>query len=166
MIALKTGVLIACAAEMGAIIAKADEESCRNVYDFAMHIGLAFQIADDYLDIYADKNLFGKPIGGDIINAKKSWMRIKAIEVAKKDPNISKELDAAFNMKTATKEEEEKKIAAVTAIYNKLNIGKLAKEEIQNLHSRGLAYLEKLPILPTGKKLLATFADHLLVRKK
>ncbi|MBQ2596494.1 MAG: polyprenyl synthetase family protein, partial [Oscillospiraceae bacterium] len=82
MIGLKTGVLIACAAKMGAVIAGASEEDCRNLYDYAYTLGLAFQIADDYLDAYGDVKVFGKPIGGDIVNNKKCWLTTRAIEKA------------------------------------------------------------------------------------
>ena len=81
MIGLKTAVLIACSAKMGALIGGADEEDAGNLYSYGYALGLAFQIADDYLDAFGDEKVFGKPIGGDIINNKKSWLIIKGFEL-------------------------------------------------------------------------------------
>ena len=82
MVGLKTAVLIACAAKMGAIIAGADWKVCDTLYEFGYDLGLAFQIADDYLDTFGDVAVFGKKIGGDIVNNKKSWLLTKALEKA------------------------------------------------------------------------------------
>ena len=81
MIGLKTGVLLACSAQMGALIGGADKWSQECFYDFGYYLGLAFQVADDYLDAYGDQKVFGKPIGGDILNGKKSWLTVKAQEM-------------------------------------------------------------------------------------
>ena len=80
MIGLKTAVLIACAAKMGALIGGADDEDAGNLYRYGYALGLAFQIADDWLDAFGNEKVFGKPIGGDIINKKKCWLTIKATE--------------------------------------------------------------------------------------
>ncbi|MCQ2142428.1 MAG: polyprenyl synthetase family protein, partial [Bacteroidales bacterium] len=82
MIGLKTAVLIACAAKMGALIAGASQKDADALYEYGYQLGLAFQVADDYLDAYGDEKVFGKPIGGDIVNDKKSWMVIRALEKA------------------------------------------------------------------------------------
>ena len=81
MIGLKTAVLIACSAKMGALIAGADDEDAGNLYRYGYALGLAFQIADDWLDAFGNEKVFGKPIGGDIINKKKCWLTIKASEL-------------------------------------------------------------------------------------
>jgi geranylgeranyl diphosphate synthase type II len=80
MIGLKTAVLIACSAKMGALIAGASEKECDLLYRYGYDLGLAFQIADDWLDTYSDPKVFGKAIGGDILNNKKSWLMTKAFE--------------------------------------------------------------------------------------
>ena len=80
MIGLKTAVLIACAAKIGALTGGADERACDLLYRFGYDLGLAFQIADDYLDTFGDSEVFGKTIGGDIVNNKKSWLLTKALE--------------------------------------------------------------------------------------
>ncbi|MBP5217525.1 MAG: polyprenyl synthetase family protein, partial [Bacteroidales bacterium] len=82
MIGLKTGVLIACSAKMGALIAGAPAKDCESLYDYGYNLGLAFQVADDYLDAFGDEKVFGKPIGGDILNEKKSWLTIRSCEKA------------------------------------------------------------------------------------
>ena len=80
MIGLKTGVLIACAAKMGALIAGAPQKDCEALYRYGYELGMAFQVADDYLDAFGDEKVFGKPIGGDIIQRKKSWLTLRALE--------------------------------------------------------------------------------------
>ena len=99
MIGLKTAVLIACSAKMGALIAGADERACDYFYRFGYDLGLAFQITDDYLDVFGDPDVFGKAIGGDIINNKKSWLLTRALE---KSGEMEKSgvIDAAYG-KTA-----------------------------------------------------------------
>ena len=82
MIGLKTAVLIACSAKIGALIGGASEEEAQALYDFGYQLGIAFQITDDYLDVYADPNVFGKNIGGDITNNKKSWLLVKTMKEA------------------------------------------------------------------------------------
>jgi geranylgeranyl diphosphate synthase type II len=81
MIGLKTGVLLACSAGLGALIGGADARSRECLYDYGYNLGLAFQLADDYLDAYGDEKTFGKPIGGDILNGKKSWLSVRAAEL-------------------------------------------------------------------------------------
>jgi len=103
MIGLKTGVLIACAAKMGALIGGASEADCDNLYDYGYNMGLAFQVADDYLDAFGDEKVFGKPIGGDIVNNKKSWLTLRALEKA--SPETKSELFAAMDLPSSTDEE-------------------------------------------------------------
>ena len=98
MIGLKTAVLLACSAAMGAIIAGADEDAVNAIYNYGYGLGMAFQIADDYLDAFGDEKVFGKPIGGDIINEKKSWLTVRAMEkVRDKDAFVK-----AFTMSAGT----------------------------------------------------------------
>ena len=113
MIGLKTAVLIACAAKMGALIGGADDEDAGNLYRYGYALGLAFQIADDWLDAFGDEKVFGKPIGGDIINKKKCWLTIKATELD--EPAM----DEAMAMPVDTEEQKKAKIQAVTAIYKR-----------------------------------------------
>lgn len=126
MIGLKTAVLIACAAKTGALVAGAKPAECAALYDYGYKLGMAFQIADDYLDAFGDEKVFGKPIGGDIVNSKKSWLTIAA----------SKSCDGpafrdAMALPVGTDAERSRKIAEVCAIYRELGVDKAALSEIR-----------------------------------
>ena len=163
MIGLKTAVLIACAAKMGALIAGASEKDCELLYRYGYDLGLAFQIADDWLDTYADPEVFGKAIGGDIVNNKKSWLMTRAFE---KIGDRRDELLDAMAMPVSTEEEKEAKIAAVKAIYAELGVGEEAKKEIIRLHSQSLAHAAALNLQPESYRLLENYAQKLLGRSK
>lgn len=163
MIGLKTAVLIACAAKMGALIAGASERDCELLYRYGYDLGLAFQIADDWLDTYADPKVFGKAIGGDIVNNKKSWLMTRAFE---KIGDRRGELLDAMAMPVSTEEEKETKIAAVKAIYAELGVGEEAKKEIIRLHSQSLAHAAALNLQPESYRLLENYAQKLLGRSK
>ena len=141
MIGLKTGVLIACSAKLGALIALAPEEDCENLYQYGYYLGLAFQVADDYLDAYGDEKVFGKPIGGDIVNNKKSWLTVRALEKA--DAAQRKELLAAMAAPADTPEEKAAKIARVKAVYAALAVDDDARSEILLLNGQALAFAAK-----------------------
>ena len=138
MIGLKTGVLIACASKLGALVAGASESDCDNLYEYGYNLGLAFQVADDYLDAYGDEAVFGKPIGGDIVNNKKSWLTVRAFEKA--SPQQKEALRQAFAMPVGTPAERSAKIAAVKEIYEALSIGEDAKYEILRLNDKALDF--------------------------
>ena len=161
MIGLKTAVLIACSAKMGALIAQAPEASCDLLYRYGYDLGLAFQVADDWLDTYGDPAVFGKAIGGDILNNKKSWLLTRALEKAG-----TERFAAALAMPIETDEEKEAKIAAVKGLYEELEVGKEALEEIQKLHSQAMAYVDRLNIGKLKTELLHRYADMLLGRRK
>lgn len=144
MIGLKTGVLIACSAAMGAVIGGGTPEEIRSLYSFGHSIGLAFQVADDLLDAYGDEEVFGKPIGGDIAQNKKCWLTTRAMEKA--DSATKAELLDAQRMPTAglstTGEAgalRRAKIERVRGIYDRLDIPQDAKAEIVRLTDEGLA---------------------------
>lgn len=138
MIGLKTGVLIACSAKMGALIAGATEDECDNLYDYGYSLGLAFQVADDYLDAFGDEKVFGKPIGGDIVNNKKCWLTTRALEKA--DPLLREEILGAMDMPVATQEQRDEKIARFKGFYTTLHVDEDAKYEIIRLTEEGLGY--------------------------
>ena len=163
MIGLKTAVLIACASKMGAIIAGASAQDCDLLYRYGYDLGLAFQIADDWLDTYGDPAVFGKAIGGDIVNNKKSWLMTRAFEVA---GDRRGELVAAMAMPVGTDSEKEAKIAAVKAIYDSLGIGEEAKNEIIRLHGQALAHAAVLNLQPEAYGLLENYAKKLIGRTK
>ena len=156
MIGLKTAVLIACSAQMGAIIAGAPEEECRAIYAYGYDRGLAFQVADDYLDAYGDAAVFGKPIGGDIVNNKKSWLTVKALECG------AQGLQEGLALPAETPEQKAYKIATVKAIYESLNIPALARKEIAALHRSAV---DKLQGFDSQKReVLDNFAQKLVGR--
>ena len=163
MIGLKTAVLIACSAKMGAIIAGASEEEGNLLYRYGYDIGLAFQIADDWLDTYGDPAVFGKAIGGDIVNNKKSWLMTRAFEKA---GDTRAQLLEAMAMPVETEEEKEKKIAAVKAVYDSLGVGNEAKEEITRLHAQAMEYVSQLSLAPEKAALLEDYAKKLIGRTK
>ena len=167
MIGLKTGVLIACAAQMGALIGGASPEVASRIYDYGYRLGLAFQVADDYLDTYGDAAVFGKPIGGDIVNNKKSWLLTRALEKV----SCKEALLQAMELPVATPDEQAAKIAAVRAIYDAALVDEDARAEVRRLSDEALSAVEGLDAaigLPgdAAFRRLAEFADRLVSRAK
>lgn len=152
MIGLKTAVLIACSAKMGALLAGASDAECDALYRFGYEIGMAFQVADDYLDAYGDEKVFGKPIGGDIINGKKSWLTVKAY-TASPDPQA---FVSAFTAVADTDEAKKAKFDAVKEIYDKLGVASDALAEIEKYH---LSAKEALRGINVGEERLALMYD-------
>ncbi len=163
MIGLKTAVLIACSAKLGALIAGASANECDLLYKYGYDLGLAFQIADDWLDTYGDPAVFGKAIGGDIVNNKKSWLMTKAFEVA---GNRREDLLAAMAMPIENEYEKTAKIEAVKGIYDALGIGEKAKEEIIRLHESALGYARELNLAENEFEMLHNYAAKLIGRTK
>ena len=166
MIGLKTAVLIACAAKMGALIAGADTMSQELVYQYAYSLGLAFQVADDYLDTFGDPSVFGKAIGGDILNDKKSWLLTKAFELTGSDTLMHRALLEAMALPIGSDEEKERKISAVKEIYIRLGVGDAAKSEIRKYHEEALGFAAQLPVDGVGHAMLQRYAESLLGRAK
>lgn len=163
MIGLKTGVLIACAASIGAIIAGADSNLGRQIYDFGFQLGLAFQIQDDYLDSFGDEKVFGKKIGGDILNNKKTWLLIKCREEArKKDASSIRKLEELLAMGES---EGNAKIEAVQAFYRSLRIDSLAEEAINAYYNQAISELDKTNLDSAQKVQLEKFASALVSRR-
>ncbi len=160
MVGLKTGVLIACAATIGAVIGGADDTLCRQIYDFGHKLGVAFQLQDDYLDSFGDEKVFGKKIGGDILNNKKTWLYIKSMNIA--SPDEKKELDRIFAMDAS---EPLKKINAAKAMMEDLGVKKLAGEAIDNVYCDAIRQLEEMNLDREQKKQLEKFAGTLVRRK-
>ncbi len=163
MIGLKTGVLIACSAKMGALVGGASQEACDLLYRFGYDLGLAFQIADDWLDTYGDVKVFGKAIGGDIVNNKKSWLLTRAFEKA---GDMRGALLEAMAMPVGTEAEKAAKIAAVKAIYEGLGVGEEAKREIERFHNLALDSVSALGLPEASTECLHRYAKALLGRTK
>lgn len=161
MIRLKTSVLLACALKIGAILAGASKEDQDNLYRFGEQIGLAFQLQDDYLDVYGDPKVFGKNIGGDITSNKKTFMLINAMLKAEGDDKA--ELTKWIN---ATEFDRDEKVAAVTAIYNKLGIDRLAQEKIEYYFAQSRKYLDAVSVPAARKEELLQYTAKMMKRKK
>ena len=164
MIGLKTAVLIACAAKMGAIIGGASQEQCELLYKYGYDLGLAFQVADDWLDTFGDPKVFGKAIGGDILNNKKTWLMIKALEKASEVERVA--LHHAMEMPLETEQEKAEKIAAVINIYEALGIKEDAKQEIVRLHEQAMGYVAQLGLSEEAITPLRNYATALIGRNK
>ena len=159
MIELKTSVLLAGALKIGALIGGANEKDADLLYKFGINIGLAFQLQDDYLDVYGDVAVFGKQIGGDIVANKKTYLLIKALKLAQggDEGNLKKCL---LNNDT----DREIKISRVTSIYNKLNIKELVQNEILELTQQALKYLDQVQVKNDKKIELKNLAGKLISR--
>lgn len=158
MIRLKTSVLLGCALEMGAIIANASKQDRELIYEFGQHIGIAFQIQDDILDLYADPNKFGKQVGGDVISNKKTLLLLKAFELSN---SFQKEkLETLFLEKNP-----EIKISTVRNFFDSIGVREACKE-IMNSHYRiALDAINKINIPSSKKEPLHHLANFLMERE-
>ena len=162
MIGLKTAVLLACSAEMGAILAGAPEEDCEALYRYGYELGMAFQVADDYLDAFGDSKVFGKPIGGDIVENKKSWLLLRALEKI----SDKQELFDLMALPVDTQEQREEKIAKVKAVYGRLGVADDARAEVKRFSARATEAVRDLHLGQIRKEVLGRFADKLVGRAK
>ena len=160
MIRLKTSVLLACALKMGAILADASDEDAENLYKFGEQIGLAFQLQDDYLDVYGDTKVFGKEIGGDITSNKKTYMLINAFNLANDTQRA--ELQKWVDAKDFDRAE---KVAAVTRLYNEIGIDKLAQDKIAYYFEQSKKYLDAVNVPAERKEELAKYAQKMMKRQ-
>ncbi len=161
MIRLKTAVLLAGSLKTGAIIGGASAEQANFLYEFGENIGLGFQLQDDFLDVYGDIETFGKAIGGDIVNNKKTFLLINALQLASGD--LRKELDAWL---CAENFEADEKIEAVRAIYNKVGVADLAREKMQYYFNQAMQALNKVNGKEEIKEDLRQFALKLIERSR
>lgn len=160
MIRLKTAVLLACALKMGAILADAPAEDAEHLYQFGIHIGLAFQLQDDLLDVYGNTETFGKNIGGDILCDKKTFLLINAFRLA--DDRQRSELNRWIGTKP---EHPEEKIAAVTYIYNELHLKELSEQKIEDYFARAMEHLDAVQVQPEKKAVLKQLSERLMNRQ-
>lgn len=160
MIRLKTAVVLGGALKIGALIGGADVKDAELLSHFGENLGLAFQLQDDILDVYGDPEKFGKQVGGDIISNKKTYLLIKALELANKQQTI--ELDNWIALKQFDNNE---KVEAVTAIYNSLDVRKYAEEAMQTYTDKAFDALDAINLPEEHKQYLRNFADGLLVRE-
>ena len=162
MIRLKTAVLLGSVLKIGAIVAGADEESQKIIYDFGVDIGMAFQLQDDVLDCYADVDVFGKMIGGDISDNKKTYLYLYALSVAHDEDE--EELRRLFKM---PKGRDEEKIKKVLEIYDKYAVKHEVLAEIEEMFTVAtMDLITKLDVDPGRKDVLLDYAKYLYNRNK
>lgn len=159
MIRLKTSVLVAAALKMGAIVAETTEENANLIYDFGLNLGLAFQLQDDYLDTFGDPKTFGKQVGGDIIENKKTYLYLKSLEVA--DEVERGKLQFFYNQKL---KDNSIKITEVTRIFEVNDIPDLIKEQIKNYTDEAFRTLSAMNISEENKQSLKNFGLWLMNR--
>ena len=161
MIRLKTSVLLAAALKLGGILADAPAEDLENLYAYGERMGLAFQLQDDLLDVYADQSLFGKKIGGDICCNKKTFLLITAMNLASAGQLATMK---EWMEKSEFDADADAKIAYFTNLYNELGVREICERRIQALFDECDGYMEKLSVAPEKKIYLKEFADSLLNR--
>lgn len=159
MIRLKTAVLLATSLKIGAILAGAPAEDAERLYRLGECVGIGFQLQDDMLDVYGDPKVFGKNIGGDIFCNKKTFMLIKALELAD-----GKQRETLIGWLQALDPVREEKIRAVTALYDELGVRELCEERMRAYYQEGLECLEKIGLPSEKKDVLRGFLQSLMVR--
>lgn len=157
MIKLKTAVLLAGSMQIGALIGGAEKEQAQRLYEFGVNLGLAFQLQDDILDVYGDPEKFGKQVGGDIMANKKTFMLIKAKELAKGR--------IAEDLKNWQLDNSRGKIQGITSIYDLLEVRKLAEFQMEEFIKKALHALQQIPVESPVKTVLKGFAEQLLTRE-
>ena len=160
MIQYKTAVLVAAAMKMGAIIAETSSENADLIYDFGLNLGLAFQLQDDYLDAFGNPETFGKQVGGDIIENKKTYLYLKAIAFSNEDG--VKELTRLFSIHP---EDSTDKIEIVKAIFNSSGASKANQDAIHDFTFQAFQTLDKMNISADKKEMLRAFGENLMGRK-
>ena len=161
MIELKTAVLLGCSLQIGAIIGGADDIQAKHLYEFGKNIGIAFQLQDDLLDVYGDAEKFGKQTGGDIISNKKTFLILKAQELA------SIEQRAILNhwIDSSSTNQKEQKIKAVKSLFDVLEIRRHAEQEMESYFNTALQHLNAVSVRAEKKASLEKFAGQLMVRE-
>jgi len=159
MIRFKTAVLLACSLKIGALVADASDEDQENLYHFGIHIGIAFQLMDDILDVYGDQKDFGKQVAGDILSNKKTCLYITAYEKANIDER--KVLDYYFSHQDF---EPKKKVLEVIKVYDAIGVKTLCLEMMAENHALALGYLNAVSVTEERKSVLFKFIETLMLR--
>ncbi|PHX82573.1 MAG: isoprenyl synthetase [Flavobacteriales bacterium] len=160
MIELKTAVLLAASFKIGAICAGAMQNEAEKLYEFGKHVGIAFQLQDDILDVYGDAAKFGKQVGGDIVSNKKTYLLLKAFELAN---NYQQEELLQWSL--VTENDAVTKVEGIKTIYNTLGVKELAEVEMHKHYAEGVAALASVKVDEKRKKIIRDFTDFLMVRE-
>ena len=161
MIRLKTAVLLGSVLKIGAIVAGANDKNQKAIYDFGINLGLAFQLQDDILDCYSDVNVFGKMTGGDISDNKKTYLYLKALELASEDDR-----NHLLNLFKMPKGRNEEKIQAVLNIYDKYNVKNIVEKLMTEYYEKSLQDLNSIEASEENKEILRDYAAYLYTRNK
>jgi len=156
MIELKTSVLLAASVQLGAILGGASEHNCGHLYEFGRNLGIAFQVQDDYLDAFGDPEKFGKDVGGDIRQNKKTFLLIHALETANEQQKAE--------LQQLMKENPTDKVEKVLAIFKACNVDEWAKQLKLEYLNKALHHLDEVAVTSTRKKPLKQLADFLIQR--
>lgn len=160
MIRLKTSVLLGCACELGAIMAGADSQQRKALYDFGINLGLAFQLQDDWLDTFGDPKVFGKKIGGDIVNAKKTYLLITLLNCLEQSQReellhtLSSDIDDAV------------KIETVTTLYNEYGVGQKCREAVEEYGKKAIDALDRLELNEDSRDFFVSIVKDSSCRNK
>lgn len=158
MVRLKTSVLLGCALEMGAIVANASKEDAEHIYSFGENIGIAFQIQDDILDLYADPDKFGKQVGGDVLANKKTLLNL----LAKENAN-TQQLEIIRQLEQL--EQPLIKVERTKMLYDQLNVKQLCEGRMEHYHQKALQALNQLSIDEQKRDVLKELAKFILTRE-
>lgn len=161
MIRLKTSVLVASALKMGAIVAEASEKDANLLYDYGLNLGIAFQLQDDYLDTFGDPNSFGKQLGGDIIENKKTYLFLKAMEIS--DLNDQQKLEFFYKQQL---DDNSIKINEVKRIFERCEIPTLIQQVINEYTYKSFDSIKEMNISSLNKEKLIDFGSFLMARNK
>jgi len=159
MIRLKTAVLLACSLKLGALAANAPDRTADLLYVFGLNLGIAFQLQDDLMDVFADQDKFGKMIGGDIVSNKKTFLLLKALELS--DSQTKSRLEGWISKKDFNADE---KIIAITDIYNQLNIKEITESSIDEFYQLALDVYEEIGLADETKAELLQLANLIMNR--
>ena len=159
MIECKTAVLVGASMKMGAIVAETSAENANAIYDFGLNLGIAFQLQDDYLDAFGNPKTFGKQVGGDIIENKKTYLYLKAIEFA-----TASEKEQLLHLFSIQPNDNTDKINSVKEIFNKTGASEATQKAIVNYTLKAFETLEKLNINANKKEVLKSFGEKLMSR--
>ena len=160
MIEYKTAVLVAAAMKMGALVAETSVQNADLIYDFGLNLGLAFQLQDDYLDAFGDPKTFGKQVGGDIIENKKTYLYLKAMEFS-----TNKEKEQLLHLFSIHPADNAEKIESVKAIFNASGAAKATQQAIQDYTLKAFETLRNISIDNEKKDILRSFGENLMGRK-
>jgi len=159
MIEYKTAVLVAAAMKMGAIVAQTSEENANLIYDFGLNLGLAFQLQDDYLDAFGNPENFGKQIGGDIIENKKTYLYLKALEFG-----TTEQQEQLLHLFSIQPTDNTDKIESVKQIFVETKSAQETQNAIKKFTQKAFSTLEKIEIESTKKEMLKNFGERLMNR--